>query len=91
MDKVNKNRYSVLVPLYDFLDCVGRMMAYSRCKLRVRVTIGDQSGDVIAPTQVRLKQIIGSHLEVAPGSIHAAEHDLIVQDQLADQFRSLNL
>ena len=67
------------------------MMAHRLRKLAVRITIGDQSGDVIAPTQVSLKQIIRSHLEVATRSIDAAEHYLIIQDQLADQFRALNL
>jgi len=53
--------------------------------------IRDQSADMSAPAQVSLKQIIRAHLKVAARSINAAQHYLIIQDQLADEFCALNL
>ena len=44
-----------------------------------------------APTQVSLKQIIRAHLKVTTRRIDAAQHYLIIQDQLADEFCALNL
>jgi len=44
-----------------------------------------------APAQVSLKQIIRAHLKMATRRIDAAQHYLIIQDQLADEFWALNL
>ncbi|MGA7293822.1 MAG: hypothetical protein WBW53_21570 [Terriglobales bacterium] len=44
-----------------------------------------------APTRVSRKQIIRSHVKVAMRSIDAAQHYLIIQNQLADRFGALNL
>ena len=38
-----------------------------------------------------LGQVVGAHLKMPAGGIHAPQHDLIIQHQLPDQFGSGNL
>jgi hypothetical protein len=48
----------------------------------------DQAFDLSAPTRMGLGQIVRGHLKVASRGIHAAQHNLILQHQLPDEFGS---
>src|SRR6185437_512614 len=54
-------------------------------KLLGRVVVGDEAFDAPSPAQPRRAQIVAGHLEVAAGGIHAADHDLVGEDQLPQQ------
>jgi hypothetical protein len=56
------------------------------CKLIPRIPMRNQGRDLNAPTKMCLGKVVRSHLKVAARCIHAAQHDLIVQHQLPDEF-----
>ena len=62
------------------------MLMYKPCELILWIPIGDHCCDLSAPTQMGVCQIVRCHLEMSARGVHAAQHDLIVQHQLPDEF-----
>ena len=78
-------------PFDHFLDCIRLMLIVHSGKLILRIPIGDQACNLSAPTQMGLRKIVRGHLKVAGRGIDATEHDLVVENQLPDQFGARNL
>ena len=74
-------------PFDDRLDLIRRVMMQGVFEIGIGMAMRDETGDVIAPAQSRLGQIIDGHLEMASRRIDAAKHQLIAQHQPAHFFR----
>lgn len=81
----------MILPLYDCLDFVVRMVGKGIPKIYMVVAMGDEAREVITPALVGLEQVVGGDLEMGTGGIDAAYHHLIIQHELPNEIGARDL